>query len=749
MKRTGNDTEIKDQTDMKSYLRIKDRTSMKSYPGGKGYTGIDIFRFVAAVLIVTIHTLPLTSFSETGDFILTRILARLSVPFFFMTSGFFLISRYGSSTKKRKAFVKKTAAIYGAAIALYLPLNLYNHYFAMENLLPNLIRDLVFDGTFYHLWYLPASILGGLIGWGLVKGLGYKKALAAALGLYAIGLFGDSYYGISEMTPGLKGFYGLLFQVSDYTRNGLFFAPLFFVLGGLIADKNRRIPFGKSMVRFALFFLLMTGEALVLHHFHMQRHDSMYLFLPLAMYFLFQTLLSFQGRRPAGLRNLALLVYLLHPMMIVAVRLLAKVTSLQGLLVENSLVHFLAVALLSTGCAIAGTALWSRIKPMCKKAEKWEREYSEGKDRAWIEVNLENLEHNVREIQRLVAPNCKIMAVVKREAYGHGGLEIASCLDKIGIRAFAAATIDEAILLRKCGIQGEILILGYTDIRRAAQLKKYRLTQTLVDAPYAMALSKKGISVQGHLKIDTGMHRLGMDWREVSRIKAVFSLPNIKVTGMYTHLCCPDSRRPEDIAFTKKQAERFFKLAAALENEGVILPKLHIQSTYGVLNYPEIKCDYVRIGIGLYGVLSTPDKNTRLKPDLRPVLSLKARVAVIQRVAEGESVGYGRTFVPRRDSRIAVVAIGYGDGLPRSLSCGRGRALIHGRTFPIVGRICMDCLFVDITEEEDIWVGDTVTLIGEGAFGTLAAPDIADSTGSISNELLCRLSSRLPIVTVE
>ena len=162
------------------------------------YAGIDCFRVVAAILVIAIHISPLADIQETGDFILTRVIARVAVPFFFMTTGFFLISQYSRSTEKLTAFVKKTLFLYGAAIFLYLPLNLYNHYFQMEYLLPNLIKDFIFDGTFYHLWYLPASIIGALLAWYLVKRFRYPGALTIATVLYAIGLFGDSYYGVAE-----------------------------------------------------------------------------------------------------------------------------------------------------------------------------------------------------------------------------------------------------------------------------------------------------------------------------------------------------------------------------------------------------------------------------------------------------------------------------------------------------------------------------------------------------------------------
>lgn len=724
----------------------------------KSYTGIDVFRLVAAVLIITIHTSPLAGLSETGDFILTRIVARVAVPFFFVTSGFFLISRYHYQTAKLCAFVKKTVLIYGAAIALYIPINLYNGYFKMEYLLPNLIKDIVFDGTLYHLWYLPASVIGGVIAWGLVKKLDYRKAFAVAAAFYLVGLFGDSYYGVIKNVPILSGFYALIFQVSDYTRNGIFFAPVFFIMGGFIADYSDRgenkseivcdqSVRKKSGVCFGLSMALMLVEGLVLHHFQLQRHDSMYVFLLPCVYFLFLVLLQFRGKRYVWLRDLSLIVYLIHPMMIVVIRMFAKVLHLQGLLVDNSVVHFLAVTVASVAFGAAAVALWGRFGRRRKKRHT-------DMDRAYIEINLENLAHNVAVLKAAMPSRCELMAVVKAEAYGHGMCEIAVHLDKIGVRAFAVATIDEGIRLRRCGVRGEILILGYTAPERAWELRKYDLAQTLIDYAYACRLNEQGCRVKVHVKVDTGMHRLGFDagyhsnihsddYDYIEEILDVFAMEHFDVKGMYTHLCVADSLEEEDVLFTRQQIADFYGVLKRLKKEGIRIPKIHIQSSYGLLNYPELKCSYVRAGIALYGVLSTPDAQTKLQLDLRPVLSLKTKVVLIRFVPQGESVGYGRTFVADRDSVIAILSIGYADGFPRSLSNRGGYALINGGCAPIVGRICMDQLAVDVTDIADVEAGMTATLIGYDGGKEIAAPVVADDAGSITNELFSRMGSRL------
>lgn len=705
----------------------------------KNYAGIDYFRFIAALLIVAIHTSPLASLSETGDFMLTRIIARVAVPFFLMTSGFFLISRYTYGTEKLGAFVKNAALIYGTAILIYIPINIYNGYFKMDNLLPNIIKDIVFDGTLYHLWYLPASIIGAAIAWYLVKKLNYPKALMVASVLYLIGLFGDSYYGITEKISCLNSLYTYIFQVTDYTRNGIFFAPIFFILGGFIADNRPQITFGKSFLGFAVSLALMLGEAMILHHFDLQRHDSMYVFLLPCMYFLFIVILHFKGKRLVSLRTASLIIYIIHPMMIVVIRLFSKLLHIQKLFVENSIVHYFAVCLTSVVFSVVLTAMWNKYKP--KKAK-----HTADTDRAYLEIDLNNLEHNVKVLKRAMPQKCELMAVVKAEAYGHGLYEIATHLNKIGVKAFAVATIDEGIKLRQYGVLGEILILGYTAPARAKELRKYDLTQTLIDYKYALLLDKQGYNVMTHIKVDTGMHRLGFDAKDIEKISAVFSMKHIKVSGIYTHLCAADSIDEKDIFFTNVQIESFYNLLNQLKEKGITIPKIHIQSSYGLLNYPELKCDYVRVGVSLYGVLSSPNDRTKLHLDLRPVLSLKSRVILLREIKKGESVGYSRSFVANRDSLIALLPVGYADGYPRNLSCGKSYVLINGHQAPVVGKICMDQLAVDVTDIPNVKTGSIATLIGKDGKEEITAPMVAESAESITNELLSRMGHRLNII---
>ena len=694
-------------------------------------TGIDWLRLAAAILVIAIHTSPLADFSETGDFILTRVLARIAVPFFFITSGYFLLSRYHDSDRKLRHFLKKTGWIYGASILLYLPLNFRNGYFSQSQLLPELLKDLIFDGTMYHLWYLPASMLGMLIAWKLVEKLDFSKGLVMALLLYLVGLFGDSYYVVVEKLPLLKAFYDRLFELFDYTRNGLFFAPVFLMLGGFIADERRKLSSVEAGVGFLISLGLLLAEALILHRHGFQRHDSMYVFLLPAMYFLFHLVLLWKGRRIPLLRPASLVVYLIHPLVIAAVWRFSS---------QNSLFHFGLVCLLSLLFSFAMAALWLRFS--------FKKPHNPEKDRAYIELNLENLTHNVSVLKAALPANAELMGVVKREAYGHGSYAVATHLEKTGVKAFAVATIDEGIALRRYGIRGEILILGFTDVRRAKELKTYRLTQTLIDFPYAEKLNRQKIPVSVHIAIDSGMHRLGLDTDDLDGVQKLFQMKHLHIQGIFTHLCCADSRKPEDISFTRKQIHSFYGLISQMETAGLPIPKIHLQSSYGLLNYPDLPCDYVRAGISLYGVFSSPDDRTLLQPKLRPVLALKAKVVLIREISRGETVGYGRTFRAERNSRIAILPIGYGDGLPRNLS-GKAMVRISTHLLPVIGRICMDQLAIDLTGADDVSVGDTAILIDNAENSHLLAPNVAALSGSISNELLCRLGARLPVVIAE
>lgn len=711
----------------------------------KEYTGIDYFRLIAAFLVVAIHTSPLSGLNETADFVLTRIVARVAVPFFFMVSGFFLFpeTEAGNLRFNRLAsFLKKTSFLYAVAILLYLPLNIYAGTLEEWKYLPNLLKDIVFDGTFYHLWYLPAAIMGACITWLLLKKLRLKQAFAVSMILYIIGLSGDSYYGIFGNMPLLKPLYQSLFLFSDYTRNGIFFAPVFFTLGALLARRTKKISLRACLAGLAVSFSLMLSEGLLLHNFNLQRHDSMYIMLVPCMFFLFRSLLFLEGKNLKCLRNLSMLIYLIHPAVIVSVRGFAKAAGLQGLLIDNSVIHFVSVAAGSFAAAIVPLMFLN-----VKNADM--PDYVQcNKNRAWTEINMSSLRHNVQVLQNALPAGCEIMAVVKANAYGHGAAEISACLNRTGIESFAVATIDEGIRLRKKGIKGEILILGYTPSLRSSELFRYRLSQTVTDAEHARELNRFGKPIQVHIKVDTGMHRLGENYKHVPEVTSIFDCKNLNVTGIFTHLSVSDSMEEPDIAFTEHQIQCFYELLDELKAEDIPLPPIHIQSSYGALNYPELHCNYARIGIALYGVLSTPGAQTKLSLDLEPVLALKSRVVLVRTIEPGESIGYSREFILQEKTKVAVISIGYADGFPRCLSAGKCHVLIKGHRVPIIGRICMDQLMADVTGLSDITKGDIVTLIGRDGPEEITAEQAAANAGTITNELLSRLSYRLERVII-
>ncbi len=364
-------------------------------------------------------------------------------------------------------------------------------------------------------------------------------------------------------------------------------------------------------------------------------------------------------------------------------------------------------------------------------------------DRAWVEIDLENLKNNVEEIKSSIHDNCEFMAVVKANGYGHGSVEISRYLNKINVYNFAVATINEAIELREGGVRGDILILGYTHPSRFNDLIKYDLIQTIVDYNYAEDLKKFEKIIRVHLKIDTGMHRLGEDFHNLDTINKIFSFKNLKIEAIFSHLYVVDSDNKEDIFCTEEQIKNFFKIAEDIKERFNKNIKLHIQNSYGALNYPNLPCDYVRIGISMYGVKSSLNDNIKSNVRLKPVLSIKARVAVVKGIHNGDSVSYGREFIAKSDMRVATVTIGYADGIPRNISQSNTYVLVNGRKAPIIGRVCMDQLMIDVTNINHIEEGDMVTLIGKDKENYISVEEVAEAAGTITNEFLSRLSKRL------
>lgn len=364
------------------------------------------------------------------------------------------------------------------------------------------------------------------------------------------------------------------------------------------------------------------------------------------------------------------------------------------------------------------------------------------KGRAWIELNMKNLAHNVEQLQSVLSDECEIMPAIKANAYGHGAVLIGTALQEMGIKDFCVATVNEAVELREAGIKGQILILGYTSPYQFEELYRYCLTQTIVDLDYAKMLNDCGYPVNVHVGIDTGMHRLGINSEDMESILYVWQLSNIKITGVFSHLCVSDGSSEEDKEYTSKQVEKFHSVINNLHMSGIKDFKTHIQGSYGVLNYPTLQFDYARIGIALYGVLSNSHDTIEAEASLKPVLALKSRIECIKILYEGDALGYGLSYTACSEMRIAVVSIGYADGVPRELS-GKGHVLLRGKKVPIIGRICMDQLFIDVTTVHDAKAGDEVVLIGKSGQLEIAAGELADCSHTITNEILSRLGNRL------
>lgn len=341
------------------------------------------------------------------------------------------------------------------------------------------------------------------------------------------------------------------------------------------------------------------------------------------------------------------------------------------------------------------------------------------------------------------------MAVVKANAYGHGAVECARICQRAGVSAFAVATAQEGARLRRGGVRGEILVLGYSGPEVFPLLARYRLSQAVAGLEHARLLEAYGRPLRVHLKLDTGMHRLGIPWDDAGALRAIFACRRLRIRGLFTHLSDAESGDEESRRRTRRQMDRFFQAARTLRQAGLDPGLLHLQGSYGLLNYGPLEgCGLVRAGIALYGLLSAPGDRTSLRPELRPVLSLRARVAQIHTLRPGQRAGYDGAFCARRPTTLALVTIGYADGWPRCLSNGVGRVLIRGQSAPIAGLICMDQLLADVTGIPGVAPGDAVTLIGRDGEACLTAGEAAQAAGTITNELLARLGPRLPrIVT--
>lgn len=370
----------------------------------------------------------------------------------------------------------------------------------------------------------------------------------------------------------------------------------------------------------------------------------------------------------------------------------------------------------------------------------------------WAQVDLDAIRHNFQLVKKASGGN--ICAVVKADAYGHGDAAVARVLEAEGAFAFGVSCLAEALSLRRAGVSRPVLILGHTQPDHAALLAENHLWQTVYSAEYAQALSAAataaGVKVECHLKLDTGMGRLGFGLRCsedlescVAEVLPYLSLPGLAFTGVFMHFAVADSLDDGDIAYTHQQY-RLFRLAVdRLEALGHSFQVVHCCNSAASFTHPEWKEDMVRPGIVLYGC--QPSDDTTL-PGLQPALSLRTVVTQVKALQPGQSVSYGRTFTAPHAMTVAVLAAGYADGYPRSLS-GQGLVLIRGVACPVLGRVCMDQMMVDVSAASGVARGDEAVLFGAG--GAQSTAQAAALCGTIPYELLCRVSRRVPRLYVQ
>jgi alanine racemase len=369
--------------------------------------------------------------------------------------------------------------------------------------------------------------------------------------------------------------------------------------------------------------------------------------------------------------------------------------------------------------------------------------------RAWVEIDRSALVHNVQQIQRLLAPNTKIMAVVKADAYGHGAIDVARILIGEGVEWLAVATVTEGIELRSAGIVAPILILGAANSQTQVNaIVKWDLQPTICTIDQAILVSKTAGASQPnqpisvHLKLDTGMSRLGANWHQaVDFFGEVADLPYLQIGSLYSHLATADDL---DQTVLKLQVDRFEQAIAAIAQAGYQLPMLHLANSAGILVGDRLHYQLVRPGLILYGL--HPSSHFQLEINLRPVLSVRARISQIKDISAGTGVSYGYRFIADRDLRLAVVDIGYADGIPRRLS-DQIQVAIRGQLVPQIGSITMDRIMLDVSQIPDLQVGEIVTILGQDGAATITADDWANQLGTISWEILCGFKHRLPRVS--
>lgn len=368
---------------------------------------------------------------------------------------------------------------------------------------------------------------------------------------------------------------------------------------------------------------------------------------------------------------------------------------------------------------------------------------------AWAEINLDNLENNIKEIRR-VSESKDIIAVIKADGYGHGALDIAPTLLENGATRIAVAVISEAVELREGGINCPIMILGFTPPTFADELIDYDIEQTVFTYDLAKALSdaavKKSKTAKIHIALDTGMGRIGFfpDEKGVEEVYKISKLPNIILEGLFSHFAAADEKDKE---YTNQQVEKYNWFYNRLLEKHVKINIRHVANSAAIIDMPELHYDAVRPGIILYGYYPSDEVNKK-KINLKPVMTLKTNIVHIKTMESGMCISYGRKFRTERKSTIATIPIGYADGYTRLLF-NKARVIINGKFAPVVGRICMDQCMVDVTDIGNVNVGDEVILLGEDNGLKFNADDIAELIGTINYEITCMIGKRVPRVYIK
>lgn len=362
--------------------------------------------------------------------------------------------------------------------------------------------------------------------------------------------------------------------------------------------------------------------------------------------------------------------------------------------------------------------------------------------RSWVEVNLSQIQKNYKIYKQNIPSESSVMAVIKADAYGHGDVKIANALAKLGVNYWAVSNIEEASRIRETGIEGEILILGYTPADCLPFLEEYDITQAILSESYAGELVKNNCKAKCQFAIDTGMNRIGLDADNSEQCKKIieFYADKLNIDGIFTHLCVADGNSHSDMQFTQGQIDKFEAVANGVQN--LKLKNIHCLNSAGGLWKTSKYNSLVRLGIILYGL--KPDYENTLPDGIKPAMVWKSVVSMVKTVRAGESIGYGCSFTAQKEMQVATIPTGYADGYNRLLS-NKGKVTVNGKQAPIVGRICMDQFMVDVSNIPNIKIGTEVELLNND----YNADDMAHDIGTIGYEIICDIGKRVTRVYVD